>query len=105
MLREDIVHVNLPVKMTPLIGNQIRYRRFIGVSYYPRDAGQHGNFLGCPLGITARHQDPRVRVFPVRSAHGLAQILIGRRRHGAAIQDDQIGGTAITGLVQTTLAQ
>lgn len=62
----------------------------MGISDYLCDARQSGNFLGCPLGIAAGHDDLAARTFSVDAPDGGASILIGGGGHRTCIEDDNL---------------
>jgi hypothetical protein len=63
----------------------------MGISYDGAYARQRGDFPRRALRVTAGYQNPAGGVLPVDAADGGAYVLVGRRGHGAGIQNHDFG--------------
>ncbi len=64
---------------------------FMRISYHQADALKPGNFLWRTLRITAGHNNVSFWIGTSYAAYGCPGILVGRRRHGACIEDNELG--------------
>ena len=56
---------------------------------------------GRALGVAAGNQNSSLRTFAMDAAHGLAQLIVGRRGYGAGIEHHQIGVRRLARLRQS----
>ena len=74
-----------------VVGKQAADLVLVRVSDDPSNARQRGQIAWAALGVTAGDEDASALVLPVDSADGLPQLGIRSRRHGTAIENDNVG--------------
>ncbi len=106
LLTRDVAHVDETV-----IRYFVRFEYHLGdavlvrVAHHPLDARKAGQFFGTALGVASGDQDGRLGIAAMYASQGLPQILVGRRRDRATVQNDYFRRFDIRGGFEAFLAQ
>ena len=101
---ENVTYKYASVVRCEVIDNIDNFR-FVGISHHPFDTRKAVNLLRRPLRVASSHQDFCGGILAVDAADGLTDIVIGRRRYRAGIEDHQIGLGALAGRLHTVFGK